>query len=1540
MLGALASSQIRRNVVFLFFLSTGLSIAGLLVWELVRAPVRTPLVILSATYQAPLDINPWAAENLSQFARLDGRNCTLRKEESVSSLPENVGDFGKTISQCLPADTETPLLIYVNLHAAVDSAGEPCFITPSSGKLTDTKDWIQVSSLLLEVCKHTANRPVVLCFESARLSGLSRQLAQSDQFATALEQLLSSPQFDALSICALGVSQTPSSNDWTGRGDCFSRLVASGLAGEADAVGTAGTKDGFVSLEELVRYVHEELSVWQKANFANDVQICHLQTKALKSRNKTVSLCWSLPSVPPIKRVDPLPPPATKKKVATYWKQLGAITQKSPWRDFPGHLASLNAELVAYESSVFGGTAVRNDKRYEKRFREHLGWLNQRLKEVESANLLESMYQSRQHAWNSLADSPKLNTARALVSGWANSELAVPFIDALYRDDKNPHWAETKELAQFARIQAELSQALLPASSFDGSADKRDSLKKLSESALQIEDIILAGGNSNELGERIAKYELAVESFRRKVNAVQARDESTRATLELLPALVSNLANLGQDTAGNSKDQVFKWIRHLAQELELAGLGENNELQEHLAWVPTIPGLNNVIRLQHAVLEQQSSKFAVASIPNQQQVLDSVLKAPTLPLLSSGGNSSELGDLRLSARQRLLRNAHKLLSSNLRINTNTPVHQSGPNKLTSPLSAAELTLFWNRWIGVLAEEQGAQCDETSTWSQVRRETLRLTNQEDIAGALTKLDSGTLSEQVRKARLLAGLTQAPVGTVLRSLVSDRRAYVEAVNASERSIESFWAIPSVDRLPFFAAQSRNLLAAAQHEFARNTDSSDAKQLRFGDRRARLKERIDELLEFKDKLYSLQYDWHPKLPLQALSLDHSPDTTFRPAWEGSIKIGSGEMAKPPVGLASLRFGDANKRIAVDLKNAGPTRIAVPSAVSDSASTATPKPVMHFRGHQFGANGRASRPRMLVSESVRRRSGKTSITVKDFNQNSRDRTFILDCSSSMIEPASNEVAAANLGGNPLVGSKLEAAKVALLRLLKGLVGTSDRVSVILYGHRVADGTAQQGTLRQTRYDAHFPFATNLIAAEDVETILPLGRFDYAQYLQIEKRLQAVVPWGQTPLYLAIRQAIEQNLQATTSQDIIIISDGRNYQFNPSKDKHPSLDDITKLAQESNSRLHLVGFGVPKQEQKQTSDDYAELAKQSDGTYTTDIFAASELLVHLRKLLEPQSVRINNVAGLQLSGLANESIDITSLVSDRNARLRVQYRDRSFEVFASPGDAKVLRIGVDGKMSVPLYREHSPTFEHIAEGGDLAESQIGVHRPVRVDNDLMWTLSLQSTQGQSIARPQNMIVRITPSSGSHTSTSQANVVSYAFSGEIFETGFSCPVLKMRTCEWPATADAATIEVWINSPGDAINWIPLSTIKTSRRNTGIANDKEVTCQVWGNEVSVLFAQTGNTRSNQPMPLLVPQIDKGPLNLTRSIQTGSIDCCLLNLKFDKDLSAEELDRVSVGLRSISDLSAESQQLRKPIVISLNHSEESVAAKPRHRFIATH
>ena len=235
------------------------------------------------------------------------------------------------------------------------------------------------------------------------------------------------------------------------------------------------------------------------------------------------------------------------------------------------------------------------------------------------------------------------------------------------------------------------------------------------------------------------------------------------------------------------------------------------------------------------------------------------------------------------------------------------------------------------------------------------------------------------------------------------------------------------------------------------------------------------------------------------------------------------------------------------------------------------------------------------------------------------------------MIEPASNEVAAANLGGNPLVGSKLEAAKVALLRLLKRLVGTSDRVSVILYGHRVADGTAQQGTLRQIRYDAHFPFATNLIAAEDVETILPLGRFDYAQYLQIEKRLQAVVPWGQTPLYLAIRQAIEQNLQATTSQDIIIISDGRNYQFNPSKDKHPSLDDITKLAQESNSRLHLVGFGVPKQEQKQTSDDYAELAKQSDGTYTTDIFAASELLVHLRKLLEPQSVRINNVAGLQL---------------------------------------------------------------------------------------------------------------------------------------------------------------------------------------------------------------------------------------------------------------------------------------------------------------------
>lgn len=78
--------------------------------------------------------------------------------------------------------------------------------------------------------------------------------------------------------------------------------------------------------------------------------------------------------------------------------------------------------------------------------------------------------------------------------------------------------------------------------------------------------------------------------------------------------------------------------------------------------------------------------------------------------------------------------------------------------------------------------------------------------------------------------------------------------------------------------------------------------------------------------------------------------------------------------------------------------------------------------------------------------------------------------------------------------------------------------------------------------------------------------------------RLDLLLPWGQTPLYLAIQQAIEQtpNLGHGVSHDVIVVSDGRNYQFNPTPDKNVSIDSAIQQAKRLGVRILIIGFGIP----------------------------------------------------------------------------------------------------------------------------------------------------------------------------------------------------------------------------------------------------------------------------------------------------------------------------------------------------------------------------
>src|SRR5690606_25266612 len=150
-------------------------------------------------------------------------------------------------------------------------------------------------------------------------------------------------------------------------------------------------------------------------------------------------------------------------------------------------------------------------------------------------------------------------------------------------------------------------------------------------------------------------------------------------------------------------------------------------------------------------------------------------------------------------------------------------------------------------------------------------------------------------------------------------------------------------------------------------------------------------------------------------------------------------------------------------------------------------------------------------------------------------------DCSSSMQEPMQLEEPSSS-------GRRFDAARLALVNLLDQLAQQENaRVGVIFYGHRVGWNPRQlDQVLRQVRYKN--PIPSEQRPYDDVETALPLGRFDGSVAGPLFELMETLAPWGETPLYLAMIEAARQFTagDAAYSQSIVVITDGVNNQFNP----------------------------------------------------------------------------------------------------------------------------------------------------------------------------------------------------------------------------------------------------------------------------------------------------------------------------------------------------------------------------------------------------------
>ncbi|MEK6237466.1 MAG: VWA domain-containing protein, partial [Planctomycetales bacterium] len=225
----------------------------------------------------------------------------------------------------------------------------------------------------------------------------------------------------------------------------------------------------------------------------------------------------------------------------------------------------------------------------------------------------------------------------------------------------------------------------------------------------------------------------------------------------------------------------------------------------------------------------------------------------------------------------------------------------------------------------------------------------------------------------------------------------------------------------------------------------------------------------------------------------------------------------------------------------------------------------------------------------------------------------FVLDCSWTMNEPANRLEAAGDAGKGP---RRIDVAKQALKAMLTQLGAQGDHdVGIRFFGHRRARNLdSPDEILDQSNYGREIP--QDVLPSEDVEEIIPLGRFTRPQANAAIGLLETVKGWGETPLFLSLLLSLgDFPPDQDAVQSIVVITDGKNYQFN-------SPDPTTRNAvlsalDKRNVPVNIIGFETPAEERAETLREWNAIASQSGGK-VYEVHDATTLIRTLREALGP----------------------------------------------------------------------------------------------------------------------------------------------------------------------------------------------------------------------------------------------------------------------------------------------------------------------------------
>jgi hypothetical protein len=638
-----------------------------------------------------------------------------------------------------------------------------------------------------------------------------------------------------------------------------------------------------------------------------------------------------------------------------------------------------------------------------------------------------------------------------------------------------------------------------------------------------------------------------------------------------------------------------------------------------------------------------------------------------------------------------------------------------------------------------------------------------------------------------------------------------------------LNDFWAAPRREGQPYFYWAAERVLASQDDRRATVGDRSRrSAALREEERIARhvaaaqrstwaagtVEASIDAMHRARVHLLDAAKD--SRLPSGLLTIESGPTARAHSAGDrgpavGSIRHTEGHSAEAPAG---------------------------PSAAESVAEVAFAGQSLQlsYRGHRFGVTLDASQ--LAENQVTVRHPADASppiLLLTAGPPRPRELMFVLDCSASMNDPlpaggvldsgrddstgAHPSRERALPPRNELANNKLSAARATLQRLLSELQSPQLRIGLTLFGHRAARRSDGVGIALQSDYQKAFPFAPTLEPYRDVEVVLPPGRFGEAERSLVDQHLNALRAWGQSPLYLALDRAVTtmERPADAHAKDIVVITDGRNYQFNPTPDAQVALDQIAAAAQRRGVRVHVIGFGIPAAERSPALDDFDRLAKATGGQSIGNISDCQLLLSELKKLTRaPETFSWWTAEGAPTEAKFGQAVQLDAVRSP-NALVHLEVAGSKHRVRVSPGDR--LEVVWDSRSqnltTRGLSRHRIAAADLVSATGQTVPASVVIHTPEvlpgarRAGNPIAGqssaqplVFSLQRSDRGLPQRPRWTWLEIKPLI-SGTAPGDAGKSELYRSGEVaWQPGFGWPLGRLECHAWPRAARHAQLMLW------------------------------------------------------------------------------------------------------------------------------------------------